>query len=332
MGPSLVPREAGTRAGYNFAGGNERATVVRPAGNGVGAAREDRACPGRVAGRTRGACRSRGRGMFSHDPATGEFALALEGARAPRRRNARATRPTLTVSLGDAFLLDSFLRPGGLMAHTDACGHAEPDTALAPPAPCVPAGLANRRARGPVGARLRGAPPPRGQDGLPGSGECLADLGDEDAKRRFVGDRLRLVGRRGMAAADGGAGDLPMDPAGLPNSCHLPAAAVSDHNGEASEEREAATSARPGACGTTGHRGQSPERGSVSSMPSCAIASPTRSPRRIPMSRAPIDKIRNSQFEPVTKTIRTPPEVTSLAQAASPRMAVAHEHGRLPTR
>lgn len=182
------------------------------------------------------------------------------------------------------------------------------------------------------GARLRGAPPPRGQDGLPGAGECLADLGDEDAKRRFVGDRLRLVGRRGMAAADGGAGDLPMDPAGLPNSCHLPAAAVSDHNGEASEEREAATSARPGACGTTGHRGQSPERGSVSSMPSCAIASPTRSPRRIPMSRAPIDKIRNSQFEPVTKTIRTPPEVTSLAQAASPRMAVAHEHGRLPTR
>ena len=35
----------------------------------------------------------------------------------------------------------------------------------------------------------------------------LADLGDEDAKRRFVGDRLRLVGRRGMAAADGGAAE-----------------------------------------------------------------------------------------------------------------------------
>lgn len=46
MGPSLVPREAGTRISHDVAGGNEYATVVRSVRDGAGAARKDRACPG----------------------------------------------------------------------------------------------------------------------------------------------------------------------------------------------------------------------------------------------------------------------------------------------
>ena len=89
-------------------------------------------CLGRVVDRARGVYRSKARGLFSYDLATGEFGPAPEGVEGPRRRNARAARPTLAVSFGDAFLLDSFLRSSGLMACADACGHAEPDTVRAP--------------------------------------------------------------------------------------------------------------------------------------------------------------------------------------------------------
>lgn len=50
------------------------------------------------------------------------------------------------MSFGDVFLLNSFLRSGGLMACADACGHAKPDTARARPAFYVPAGLTDRHA------------------------------------------------------------------------------------------------------------------------------------------------------------------------------------------
>jgi hypothetical protein len=66
--------------------------------------------------------RSKARGLFSYDPETGEFGPAPDGVEEPRRRNARRPRPTLVVSFGDAYLLDSFLRSSGLMA----CGHSGP--------------------------------------------------------------------------------------------------------------------------------------------------------------------------------------------------------------
>ena len=66
-----------------------------------------------------------------------------------------------------------------------------------------------------------------------GVSECLAGLGGEDAKRRLVGERLALVGRRGETA---GADGIPVDSTGLPNSCRLPVTAVSSHNSHVSEE------------------------------------------------------------------------------------------------
>ena len=145
---------------HDIAGGNERATVVRSAGDGARVTRGDRVCLGRVVDRARGVYRSKARGLFSYDLATGEFGPAPEGVEGPRRRNARAARPTLAVSFGDAFLLDSFLRSSGLMACADACGHAEPDTARARLAPCVPAGLADRHAGDWRRPPTRGSPAP----------------------------------------------------------------------------------------------------------------------------------------------------------------------------
>ena len=153
---------------HDVAGGNERATVVRSAGDGARVTRGDRVCLGRVVDRARGVYRSKARGLFSYDLATGEFGPAPEGVEGPRRRNARAARPTLAVSFGDAFLPGSLLRPGGLMACADACGHAEPDTVRALLAFYVLTGLANRHAGDWWRPPTRGSPapgpgwPPRG--------------------------------------------------------------------------------------------------------------------------------------------------------------------------
>ena len=165
---SPIPREVGTCVSHDVAGGNERATVVRSVRDGARVTKEDRVYLGRVVDRARGVYRSKARGLFSYDLATGEFGPAPEGVEGPRRRNARAARPTLAVSFGDAFLPGSLLRPGGLMACADACGHAEPDTVRARPASCVPAGLANRHAGDWWSPPTRGSPapgpgwPPRG--------------------------------------------------------------------------------------------------------------------------------------------------------------------------
>ena len=134
------------------------------------------------------------------------------------------------MSFGDVFLLDSFLRSGGLMACADACGHAEPDTVRAPLASCVPAGLANRHAGDWWELTYARLLYPRARMASQRVSECLADLGSEDAKRRFVGEYLRLVGRRGET--DG----ILVDPAGPSDSCRLPVTAISNHNGQAGEE------------------------------------------------------------------------------------------------
>ena len=215
---------------YNVVDGNEYATVVRSVRDGARVTKEDRVYLGRVVDRARGVYRSRARGLFSYDLATGEFGPAPEGVEGPRRRNARAARPTLAVSFGDAFLLDSFLRSSGLMACADACGHAEPDTVRALLAFYVLTGLANRHAGDWWGLTYARLLYPRARMASQRVSECLADLGSEDAKRRFVGEYLRLVGRRGET--DG----ILIDSTGLPNSCRLPVTAVSNHNGEVSEE------------------------------------------------------------------------------------------------
>ena len=140
-----IPRKAGTCVARDGAGGSGR-DGRQARGGDARVTKEDRVYLGRVVDRARGVYRSRERGMFPYDLATGKFGPAPEGVEGPRRRNARAAGTALVVSFGDVFLLDSFLRSGGLMACADACGHAKPDTARALLAFYVPAGLTDRHA------------------------------------------------------------------------------------------------------------------------------------------------------------------------------------------
>ena len=126
-------------------------------------------CAGRAGARP-GAC----------SPTTWRRASSGPRRRASRGRNARAAGTALAVSLGDAFPPGSLLRPGGLMACADACGHAEPDTVRAPqPSQATTVRPARRAAEGgPSGAEAHGpvapgaclrSPAPGGWPGRSGS-------------------------------------------------------------------------------------------------------------------------------------------------------------------
>ena len=221
---------------YNVVDGNEYATVVRSVRDGAKVTKEDRVYLGRVVDKGRGVYRSKARGLFSYDLETGEFGPAPEDVEGPGRRNARRPRPTLAVSFGDAFLLDSFLRESGLMACADACGHRNPDTVRALLAFYVLTGLASCHAEDWWSLTYARFLYPSARMASQRVSERLADLGSEDAKRRFMASYLRLVARRAEAGEGDAAAGILIDSTGLPNSCRLPATAVSNHNGQVSEE------------------------------------------------------------------------------------------------
>ena len=103
----------------------------------------------------------------------------------------------------------------------------------------------------PAHARL---PCPRARMASQRAGECLADLGGEDAKRRLVGEYLALVGRRREAGAPTAS---PSTPRGRPTPAALPS------------RPPATTTARPA------RRSASPaSRGATRACPSSSATSP----------------------------------------------------------
>ena len=103
----------------------------------------------------------------------------------------------------------------------------------------------------PAYARL---PCPRARMASQRAGECLADLGSEDAKRRFVGEYLALVGRLPQAGA-------PTASPSTPRGCPTPAAFP--------PRPPATTTARPA------RRSASPaSRGATRACPSSSATSP----------------------------------------------------------
>ena len=229
---------------YNVVDGNEYATAVRSVRSGEKVTKEDRVYLGRVVDKSRGIYRSKKRGLFTYDVETGEFGRAPDDAEGiqPRRRNARPERPRLSYSFGDVYLLCRFLKSSGLMACADACGHASPDTVRALLCFYVLTSLANCHAEDWWGLTFASLLFPSARMGSQRVSEALADLGSEDAKRGFMRAYLGLLGKgKGAGRGDGKAGPaedggILIDSTGLPNSSRLPCTAVSNHNGEVSEE------------------------------------------------------------------------------------------------
>ncbi len=180
---------------------------------------------GRVVDRERNVFRSRERGTFTFDPATGEFGPAPSGGWPPPAE-------LLVLDFGDTWALDSLATSEGLWAALDAASPSDPDElrclclhyALAPSQPNC---LAKRWWEG-SWARMAY---PSARLASQRVSELLRRVGDEAAQRRFFDAYLAWVA--GMAD---GTARVSVDSTGLPNSSRMPLTAVSSHNGQVSEE------------------------------------------------------------------------------------------------
>lgn len=180
---------------------------------------------GRVVDRERGVYRSRERGTFTFDAATGEFGPApASDWPGPAER--------LVLDFGDAWALDSLARSEGLWGALDA---ASPADAAELRCLCLHYALAPDRPASQASTWWEGS---WARVAYPGArlasqrvSELLARAGDEARQRAFFDAYLAWVA--GMAD---GTARVAVDSTGLPNSARLPLTAVSNHNGEVSEE------------------------------------------------------------------------------------------------
>ena len=180
---------------------------------------------GRVVDRERNVFRSRERGTFTFDPATGEFGPAPAGDwPMPAER--------LVLDFGDCWALDSLARSEGLW---DALDAASPGDSAELRCLCLHYALAPSQANCLAQGWWEGS---WARVAYPGArlasqrvSELLRRVGDEAAQRRFFGAYLAWVA--GMAD---GTARVSVDSTGLPNSARMPLTAVSSHNGRVSEE------------------------------------------------------------------------------------------------
>lgn len=214
---------------YDTKGGAEYAKLCTSVREGA-KVRKEYAYLGRVLDKEAGIYKSRERGVFTYDAETGEYGRPPAEYVAPEA--VRAGRRALIVDFGDAWLLDHVVRGcAPLDAALGALGYGNPDTLRSMLSYYVLCQLANCHAADWWAGSYASVLWPRADLTSQRVSEFLAAIGDEAAQRRFFAEYVRLLGEGG-AALD----SLLIDSTGLPNSIHFPLTAVSNHNGEVSNE------------------------------------------------------------------------------------------------
>ena len=184
---------------------------------------------GRVLDEDRLIFASRQRGVFTFDPATGQFGPAPEEyvPSLPARRR----HEQLLLDFGDVFIVKEFIDGNGMMCAVEAIGYGNPDTLKAMLFYYILCTMANSHAaewwEGSYARILFPKADLRSQR----VSDFLVAIGDEYSQRAFFGKYLAMLG-----AKEKELGNILIDSTGMPNSIHFPLTAVSNHNGEISSE------------------------------------------------------------------------------------------------
>lgn len=227
---------------YNVVNGIEYGTITKSVRKGQKVGKGDQIYLGRVIDKERGIFKSRERGLFMYDLEANTFSNVPADfeIQKPTRKTKYPQRPTLVVSFGDIFLLDTFLRKSGLMDAVDAIGYRNPDTLHALLAYYILTSYANCHAEDWWELTYARYLYPKAQMASQRISEALADIGSEDAKRSFFRKYFRFLEKYDSADAEDNPSGIEdgilIDSSGLPNAVHFPLTAVNNHNGVISEE------------------------------------------------------------------------------------------------
>jgi hypothetical protein len=183
---------------------------------------------GRVLDKERHIYKNRERGVFTYDLDANAYGSAPDGFESPAPKG---RKERLIIDFGDSFFLDSFVKKEGLKYVIDAIGYHNPDTLYAMLTYYVLCSMANCHAQEWWEGNFARILYPKAQLASQRISEFLADIGDEYSQRRFFKEYFGLLDGSGTKTDN-----VLIDSTGLPNSIHFPLTAISNHNGEISNE------------------------------------------------------------------------------------------------
>lgn len=188
---------------------------------------------GRVLDEKAGIYRNRARGMFSFSLETNEYGVVPEDVviSIPPRRNARIQ---LILDFGDTFFLDSYIRAEGFDKAINALGYGNPDTLWAMLMFYMLSPFNNNHAEEWFEGNVARVFYPKANLSSQRISDFLAAIGDESRWRSFFEEYFKLL--RGSFSNLSKIEHILIDSTGLPNSIHFPLTAISNHNGEISNE------------------------------------------------------------------------------------------------
>lgn len=227
---------------YSVINGIEYGTATHSVRTNGSVGKEQQIYLGRVIDKARCIFKNRERGIFAYDVKNNTFSAVPPDFIEPKiaRKTRTPKRKILTVSFGDIFLLDSYMKKTGFSKVVDAIGYKNRDTLYALLAYYILSTHANCHAQDWWELTYANILYPNAQLSSQRISDALADIGSEDAKRCFFNQYVRfLAGVSGKVASGNNRAvedGILIDSSGLPNDAHLQLTAVNNHNGVISNE------------------------------------------------------------------------------------------------
>lgn len=185
---------------------------------------------GRVLDREKGIYKSKDRGVFSFDAATGTYGPAPEDFAPVAHEDSRKVK-RVSVDFGDTFFMDSFLHSSGLMEVLDKVGYGNPDTLHAMLLFYTLSGLANCDAIHWYEGNIVRLLYPRAHMESQRLSEFLASIGTPERQMAFQKAYIEYVMQHFGADKN-----ILIDSTGLPNNIHFWMTQTNVHNGKVSNE------------------------------------------------------------------------------------------------
>jgi len=184
---------------------------------------------GRVIDEKAGIYRNRKLGIFTYDVDTDTYGTPDPSAVIPviKRKN---TVEKLILDFGDSFFVDWYIAKIGLRAAVDAMKYGNHDSVKALLLFYVICSTANYNAAEWFNGNYASVLYPKANLESQRISDLLSSIGSENSYRAFFLEYSKLLAHR-----EGGE-DILIDSTGLPNSIHFPLTAVSNHNGQISNE------------------------------------------------------------------------------------------------
>jgi len=184
---------------------------------------------GRVIEEGAGIYKNRKRGVFTYDVETNTYGTPEAKVNIPviRRKNGVEK---LIIDFGDAYFVDQYIARIGMRPAIEALKYGNGDTVKALLMFYILCNTANYNAAEWYSGSYARVLYPKANLESQRISDLLSSIGEESSHRAFFREYSRLLTHR----EDGE--DIIIDSTGLPNSIHFPLTAVSNHNGQISNE------------------------------------------------------------------------------------------------